>query len=486
MRLNYALMGRLIGLIVMILGLAMVPALLVSLFYHETEAVSAFLRSMIPMALTGSLLVWRIKPKSTYLKLREGSLIVALSWLLASLLGAVPYVLSGAIPDLADAFFESASGFSTTGASIIRDIEAVSHGVVFWRSFTHWLGGMGILALIISILPALGIGGQRIAQAETPGSTTNRMAAKMSDTGRILYLTYLSLSMIQFFLLLLGGMNGFDAMIHTFGSMGSGGLSNYSNGVAHFNSFYIEMVISVFTILTTINFTLYYHMIRGQWYDFLRDPEFKVYLGIILSTTILIAANLTASGLYDPTHAMRYALFHSASFSSTSGFSIVDFDLWPSFSKMLLIILAIIGGCSASTGGGIKVIRIIVVYKMMIRGLFVRLHPRAVVAIKVHNKTVPSDVASGITSFIFLYFSIFVVSVLILSLENLDMITTITAVIATMSNVGVGFGLVGPASSFDVFTDPAKIYLSILMLAGRLELYTLVVLLSPTFWNPDK
>ena len=486
MKMNYPLIARLTGVIIMILGLSMLPSLVVSLVYQENSSVSAFLKSMIPMILIGALVVWKIRPKSSFLKLREGSIIVALCWILASFFGAFPYVLSGAIPDLANAFFESASGFSTTGASVIDDVEAVSHGVLFWRSFTHWLGGMGILVFIITILPALGIGGQKIAQAETPGPTTNKLSSKMSDTGKILYLTYLILSVLEFLLLLLGGMNVFDSLIHTFGSMGSGGLSNYSDGVSHFNSLYIELVIAAFTILATINFTLYHQLRLGQFREILKDPELKIYLGIILTATLLIAANLVYYQVYDPGQALRYALFHTTSFSSTSGFSVQNFDLWPSFSKMLLILLAIIGSCSASTGGGIKVIRMIVFYKMIRRGLFMRIHPRAVISIKVDDKTVSGEVASGITSFIFLYLTLLAASTLILSFDGQDMLTTFSATLAMLSNVGTGFGMVGPTSNFGVFSDPAKIFLSFLMLVGRLELYTMVVLLSPALWNPDK
>ena len=326
-----------------------------------------------------------------------------------------------------------------------------------------------------------------MAKAETPGPTLEKMSTRMSDSARILYIMYLSFSVIEFILLFFGGLNTFDSFIHTFGSMSTGGLSNYRNGVAHFNSVYVESIIVIFSILSSINFVLYHHVLKGRWKDFIQDSELRIFLLITSGSIMLILLNLRLSGTYDSIgEALRYSFFQASAFISTSGYSTADYTLWPTFSQMILFTLMFIGGCSASTSGSIKVIRIAILFQLIKRGLYKRLHPNAVFPIKLGNKTVSSETVSSVTSFIILYFLIFIVSSLVLSIEGHDLVTTLSAAAGALSNTGLGLGLLGPDGTYSIFSSPIRLYLSLLMIAGRLELFTIILLLTPIFWDPSK
>ena len=487
MHLNYRIVLNILGVIIAILGLSMMPSVLVSIFYREYRVAASFLFILIPMIVFGLLLHRHVKPKSPKLKVREGFVVVGASWLIASFFGALPYLMAGVLPTFIDAFFESTSSFTTTGSSIIQNIESVPQGLVFWRSFSQWLGGMGILVFAVSLLPALGISGQQIANTETPGPSLSKLKPKMADSAKLLYAIYGGLTLSAIVLLLLGGLSLFDSCIVAFGSVASGGLINYSSGAGHFDSAYVEFVITLFTILACINFTLYYSLVRGELRHFFKDRELHTFLGIFGVGFLLVSLNLwlsnTASSVGE---ALRFALFHTASFATTTGVYSENYDLWPSFSKMILFILMMIGACSASTGGGIKIIRIMVLVKLILRGFFIRLHPRAVVPIKIQDKVVTSDSMAGIMSFLYLYVFIYVVSVFVLSFENMDLITTLSATGAILNNIGAGFGLVGPGGSFAVFSPFSKLYMSFLMITGRLELFTILLFFMPSFWNPDR
>lgn len=484
---NYHIMIKVVGIITATIGVLMVPSLIVSLVYGEDSVVKAFLMSIVPAVIVGVLIIIKMKPLSSSLKLRDGYLIVAASWILVSIIGAFPYMLSGILPSFIDAFFESVAGFTTTSSTIIDELSAIPKGLIFWRSFCHWLGGMGVLILVISILPALGIGGQRIANAEAPWPTLTKISNRMTDSAKILYIMYISFTIVEIILLMLGGMDIFDALIHAFGSMGTGGSSNYQDGVAHFNSLYIELVIVIFSILASINFTLYNNFIRGHWKEFFRDSELRVFLITLGSAIILMMLVLRINGTYDSLgESLRYSIFHSTSFMSTSGYSTTNYTLWPTFCQIILFGLMLIGGCSASTCGSIKVIRIMVLFKLIIRGLYRRLHPNSVVPVKVGGKALSSETVSRISSFLILYFMILIFSSLVLSLDNHDLITTISAAASTLSNTGMGFGLLGPEETFSIFSTPMRLFLSILMIAGRLELFTIMLLFTPSFWNSDR
>ncbi|WP_246019759.1 TrkH family potassium uptake protein [Bacilliculturomica massiliensis] len=487
MVLNYRLIAKIMSAILVLIGASMIPSMAVSLLYGDTVSAAAFLKCMVPMILVGAVLMKKIRPWSRTLRMRDGFLTVALCWLLASLLGGLPFVLSGAIPSFVDAFFETASGFTTTGSSILTDIEVLPRGILFWRSFTHWLGGMGILVFFIALLPSLGIGGQNIVNAETTGPIKDKLTAKISDSAKLLYTIYIGMTVIEVVLLCLGGMSLYDSLVHTFGTVGTGGLSVYNSSIGHYGSAYIHVVIAVFMMLAGINFNLYYHLISGNPREFFSDYELRGYIAILGIATGLIAIDLVRSGIYDGAgEALRYSFFQSSSIITTTGYSTTNFDLWPTFSKMVLFILMFVGGCSSSTGGGVKVIRVLLLFKLVRRGLYRRLHPRAVVPLKLGGRALPSEVMSGVSSFIFLYIGLLFAGTLLLSFEGFDLVSTFTAVLASIGNIGPGFELVGPSMNYSIFSAPAKILLSIYMIIGRLELFTIILLATPTFWNPDR
>lgn len=486
MALNYRLIAKITTATAVLIGAAMIPSMAVCVIYGEADAALAFLKCIVPIVAAGLLATRLIRPRRENLRMRDGFLVVALCWLLASFLGALPFVISGSIPSMTDAFFETASGFSTTGSSILTDIESLPRGILFWRSFTHWLGGMGILVFFVALLPSLGIGGQNIINAETTGPVKDKITPKTSDSAKTLYTIYCGMTAAEVIFLMLGGVSLYDALLHTFGTVGTGGLSNYSSSVGHFGSAYVDIVIAVFMMLAGINFNLYYHVLRGKPKELFSDYEFRGYLTILAIATGLIAWNLIRNNIYDAGNALRHSFFQVSSITTTTGYSTTDFDLWPTFSKMVLFILMFVGGCSSSTGGGVKVIRVLLLFKLARRGLYRRLHPRAVVAIKADGKALPSEVISGVSSFTLLYIGLLFLGTLLLSLENLDLVSTFTAVLASLGNVGPGFGLVGPAMNYSLFSAPAKLLLSLYMIIGRLELYTIILLFTPGYWNPDR
>ena len=484
MSFNYKVIFRIIGMISVIIGVSMLLPLMVAFIYSEKQAGFAFLKSVLIALPAGLLLLFFCRTDSTTLRIRDGYIIAGMCWFIASAYGAFPYMFSGVIPTYLDAYFESVSGFTTTGASIIADFSVVPKSIQFWRSFSHWLGAMGILILAISLLPALGIGGMKIASAEAPGPTVEKMSTKIADSARRLYLLYISFTIIEILLLLIGGLNLFDAMIHTFGSIGTGGLSNYKNGISHFDSFYIEFIIILFSAIASINFVLYNQLLKGRIRDFIRDTELRVFLSILLISAILISLNLYFTGTYENiTTSARNALFQTTGFMSTSGYAIADYTLWPSFSQMILFCLMLTGGCSASTCGSIKVVRFIIIYKLIVRGIYKRLHPNAVVPIKIGGVAVSADTVSKVSSFTILYFTVLAVGSLVISWENTDMLTSISAAASTLSNTGLGMGLLGPNGNYGIFSLPTRLFMSLLMIAGRLELFTIIMLLSPTFWR---
>ena len=479
---------RILGFVTGLIGVTMIPAVFISLFYGEKKTALCFLAVIVPVLAIGFIAGRGTQRMHMNLKLRECFLVVTLSWTIASLIGAFPYILTGTLSSFADAFFESTSGFTTTGATIITNVEILPKGLLFWRSFSQWLGGMGILVFAVSLLPALGISGQLIAKIETPGPSLHKISPRITDSSRVLYLIYITFTVLATVLLYFGGMAPFDALLTSFGSVSAGGFSIYNDGAAHFsNSAFIDAVISFFTLAVCINFTLYYSLLRKNWKDFWGDAELRAY-GLILGAAILlVSGNLWFSGLYlSPLSCLRYGFFQVTSFLTTTGYSNTDLTQWPSFSKMILFFVMIIGACSASAGGGIKVMRILVLYKQIHRSFHKKIHPRAVLPIKLQGKPISAENTTGALSFLYLYVFIFVLSALILSLENLDLAATFNAVASIMSNVGGGFKLSGPVEQFQVFSAPTKIYLCFLMMMGRLEFFTILSLFTPAFWNPDR
>lgn len=487
MGLNYKLIIKVDAAIMVVLSLSMLPSMAVSLIYREFSAALSFLWCIVPMFLTGFFVVFKINPRSSVLRIRDGLLIVSSAWFLASALGGLPFLISGSIPSYIDCLFETASGFSTTGSTILPDVEILPKGMLFWRSFTHWLGGMGILVFVIALLPALGINGQRIVSAETPGPTLDKITPKISDSMRILYLMYFTLTVAEILLLCLGGMNWFDSIVHSLGTLGTGGLSSYNTSIGHLNSAYVDTVVTIFMILAGINFNLYYLLLRKNFSEVFRDFELRGYLVILTAAAGMITINLLSTHTYDSAaEAFRYASFQTASITTTTGYGTADFDTWPTFSRMVLFLLMFVGGCSSSTSGGVKVIRILVLVKLIQRRMHRKLHPRAVIPLKIQGKAVPSPVVSGIASFSAFYIGLFFAGSLLLSLEDCSMVTAASAVAACLGNIGPGFEAVGPTMNYSFFSDPAKLLLSFLMLVGRLELFTVMLLFTPVFWKTNR
>lgn len=487
MDLNWNIIFRVTGALFIIIGFSMLPAMLVSVIYTEPDIIEAFVKTIIPSIFFGGLLILLNKQKEGRPKIRDGYIIVALCWILASCVAAAPFVISGEITNPIDAFFETCSGFSTTGSSILTDVEAMSKGLLFWRSFTHWLGGMGILIFAIALLPNLGISGQVIAKAEAPGPTLDKLTPKLSDTAKMLYLLYICFTAAETILLMFGGLSLFDSLVHTFGTVGTGGFSSYNDSIAHFDSAYVDIVISIFMIMSGVNFNLYFIIFRQNLKGFFKDAELRLFLSIIAISTLLISINLYATDtIGNIVTSFRYSLFQTATIISTTGFVTANYDLWPTFCKMILLILMFIGGCSCSTGGGLKVIRILVILKLIKRGISLKLHPNAYVPLKINNKPLPVDTASAIASFVFLYIITIFVSTILVSMDGFSLLTGFSAVVTCLGNIGPGFDLVGPVMNFSIFSNGAKLLLSFLMLAGRLELFTIFLLLTPRFWNPNR
>lgn len=477
---------RITGIVLMVIGISMLPSILVCAFYDGREVTMPFLYTMIITLVLGITLSKFFIPDEKPLKVKDGFLIVSLCWILSCIVGAVPFMVTRSIPGFADAFFESCSGFSTTGCSILSDVEALPKGILFWRSFTHWIGGIGILIFAIALMPSLGISGQNIAVSEAPGPSLDKMTPKMSDTARTLYTFYLIFTVAETILLMFGGMDLYDALIHTFGTVGTGGFSNYNASIAHFDSTYIRIIITAFMVLCGVNFNLLYYSTKRGPRAFLVDSEFKLYLLIFGGTTIFVFAVLMISGTYNSFgHAAVDSAFQTASILTTTGYISADYETWPMICQMAILILMFMGGCSSSTSGGIKIIRILVLLQLIRRGVSTRLHPNVVENIKINDQTVPSDAVSAIANHMFLYIVMIFAGSFIISFENADLMTCFSSVITCLGNIGPGFGAVGPIDNFGGLSALSKYLLSFYMIAGRLELYTLFILLTPRFWNQN-
>lgn len=484
MDINYRISTKIFGAILCVLGLAMLLPVGVGIFYREYESVKAFTKVLIPAIVIGTVLIKTMDSNKRSLKMRDGCFIVSISWILCGLVGCLPFFISGNIPNFIDAFFETCSGFSTTGSTILTDIEALPKAMLFWRSFTHWLGGMGILVFTIALLPAIGVEGQQIAAAEVPGPTLSKIVPKLSDTARYLYILYLVMTLVETVLLMFGGLDLFDALCHSFSSLGTGGFSNYNASIAHFDSIYVEIVIMIFMFLAGMNFNLFFVFYKNGFKSFYKDGEWKLYVYIIGVSTLLITLVLYFTNNYSLGESLRYASFQDISIITTTGFATADYTLWPTFCQLILFLLLYCGGCSSSTGGGIKVVRVLVLLKLVKRSIAIRLHPRAVVQVKVNNQLLTRDTVSNIANFLFLYLALGMFGAFIVSFDGYDFVTSISASFTCLGNTGPGFCAIGPAENFTIFSDFTKLVLSFIMIAGRLELFTLLMLFTKRFWNP--
>lgn len=460
-------------------GLLLLP-LLVSLIYQE-KVTTSYVFVSIFVFLVGFLLC-RKTPKNRNIYAKEGFFIVGVSWCLLSLFGALPFVLTGEIPSFTNAFFETVSGFTTTGSSILSTLEGMSHASLFWRSFTHWVGGMGILVFTVAFIPLASGRTMHILKAEMPGPVIGKLVSKVRVTARILYVIYGALTVLQIVLLIIGGMPVFDSMLNSFATAGTGGFSVTDAGIAGYNSAYIDGVITVFMILFGINFNLIYFFIIGKIIPVLKSEELRGYLTIIAVATILITVNI-ASQYPSYLKAFRYAVFQVASIITTTGFATADYDLWPMFSQVILLSLMFIGACAGSTGGGIKVSRIMMLSKHALQELKRILHSRTVTTLNFEGEAIAPKTISNIHSYLVLYLLVFASSLLIISLENVDFHTTFSAVATCINNVGPGFNGVGPTHNFGFLSNLSKWTLSFAMLAGRLEIFPILILFSKSFWR---
>jgi len=469
-------------LVYMIAGAIGLSALVGLAYSDPQETVLRMLMSALLAGVLGGLLGFFTRGPVD-LSRKDGFAIVTLGWLAVAHVGAIPYLLTGTIPHPVDAFFETMSGFTTTGSTILNNIEALPRGVIFWRSLTQWLGGMGVLLLCVAILPFLGVGGMQLYRAEMPGPSKDRLTPRIANTAKLLYGVYVLLTLVQTLALMAAGMSLFDAMNHALCTMSTGGFSPYNDSVAHFNSPAVTWIISFFMLLGGINFALHYRALRGDVRAYWRSAEVKVYLAILLGAAVLIAADLSAHQPQSAGESWRAAVFQVVSITTTTGFATEDFDLWPLFSRTLLFILLFSGGCAGSTAGGVKIMRTLVVFKECARQIRLFMQPQAVLKVRLDGQSVNPAIVSGIVSFYICYIFLFGCFTLLISLFSEDLLTAGSAVIACISNVGPGFGMVGATENFSHFSSLPKILLSFCMLLGRLELFTVLVMFSPGFWK---
>jgi len=481
MRWRYIL--NIIGVLTLFFGMTMVFPLLVGLYYRD-QSVTPVLESMaITVAAGFALYLFFRKHKAEIISQREGMAIVAVGWTAVGLFGALPFYLADGSFSFVDAVFESVSGFTTTGASVFTNIEGVSRGLLFWRSFIQWLGGMGIIVLSVAILPFLGVGGMQLYKAEVPTPVPDKLKPRIRDTAMILWKVYALISLVQVVLLLFGGMSFYDALCHTFTTMPTGGFSTKNASVAHFGSVYIDMVFVVFMLLAGINFSLHYQLLRGKTLIFWKDSECRFFLGAVLLLTLLVSFDVFGTVYKTIGQALRYGSFQVVSIVTTTGYATADYEQWPAMSQVILLLCMFLGASAGSTGGGMKCLRVMLCFKYCYKELFSLIHPRAVSHIKIGGKPVPDDVMRSVLGFMALYVGLSAVSTVLLAGMGVDIITSFAAVAATIGNIGPGLGMVGPVDNYAQIPYLGKWLLIWCMLLGRLEIFTVIILLVPEFWR---
>lgn len=481
---SFKTIAKFLGAILALLAVSMTLPLAWSMHYSESGAIRAFLYSIGATLAAGLILMVIGRGRSRDLRRREGLVVVAVAWILAAAFGALPFLLSGTLPNFVDCFFESMSGFTTTGSSVMVDIEAAPKGVLFWRDFTQWVGGMGIIVLFIAILPSLGVGGRHLFTSEIPGAVKDGLRPRVKDTALLLWEIYFLVSVAETMLLKAQGMSLFDSLCHTFGTMATGGFSPLTASVGAYGNPMIEMTVLFFMILAGTNFSLYFLVLRGQPSGIFRDREWRVFISVVALACVLIAAELLARGVYIvPLEALRFSSFQVVSILTTTGFMTADFDAWPAFSRLLLVGLMFLGASSGSTGGGLKVLRAIVLFKYAYHTAYKVFRPQAVFAMRVGDRVFKDDVVRDIIAFFIIFVSLFSFTSLAMAAMGLDLVTACTSAAATMGNIGPGLADIGPTQSFAFVPVPGKILLSLCMLMGRLELYTVLALVVPAFWK---
>jgi len=474
---------NIIGILTFFFGLTMVFPLFVGLYYQD-QSVIPILKSMGITVLVGfSLYLIFRKEKAEVISQREGMAIVAVGWSAVGLFGALPFFLGDGSFTFVDAVFESVSGFTTTGASILTNIEALSKGLLFWRSFIQWLGGMGIIVLSVAILPFLGVGGMQLYKAEVPSPVPDKLKPRIRDTASVLWKVYALISLVEVVLLMVGGMDLYTALCHTFTTMPTGGFSTKNASIAHFNSIYFDCIFIFFMLMAGINFSLHYQLLRGKPLAFWRDSEFRFFLGTVAFLVLVVSFNIYGS-IYDSLgQAFRYGAFQVVSIITTTGYATADYEQWPAMSQLILLLCMFIGASAGSTGGGIKCLRVMLCFKFCYKQLFSLIHPHAVSHVKIGGKVVSDDVMQSILGFLALYIGLFTLSSVILAGMGVDFTTSFAAVAACIGNIGPGFGMVGPVDNFAQIPHLGKWLLVWCMLLGRLEIFTIIILVVPEFWR---
>ena len=473
------MIARILGMVLLILAALLVLPLIAGLCYGE-NVLNFAVTIAAATALGGIFMLF--KPKNRDIYAREGFTAVGLSWILLSLIGALPFVISGDIPSYVDALFETVSGFTTTGSTLLTDVEAMSRGCMFWRMFTHWIGGMGVLVFIMAVLPMSGEHSMHIMRAEIPGPVVGKLVPRARKTAAILYMIYMGLTAIETVFLLCGGMSFYDALLHAFATAGTGGFSTRGASIAAFDSLYIEVVISVFMLLFAVNFNLYFLLLMGRVRDVLKNQELRCFLVIVAFSMLTIAWNI--SGQYGGfAEALRYSSFTVASLVSSTGFGTADFTQWPQYSQWLLVIIMFVGACAGSTGGGLKLSRVMLLLKAAFSDLRHMIWPRRVNRVQMEGQRVEQAAIRAVFSYFTLYMLILLLGTLLISFDGFDTATNFTAALTCLSNMGPGLGLIGPSGNFSIFSDFSKLLMSFLMLAGRLEIYPILVLFFPSVWK---
>ncbi|WP_028830218.1 TrkH family potassium uptake protein [Proteocatella sphenisci] len=480
---NIKMIMYLISWILKIEAAFMIPPLLIAIAGKEREAFTGFLAAIIVTLIMSAIISFN-KPQKYIFYAREGFVTVALSWILMSFFGCLPFYISGQIPGLINSFFETVSGFTTTGSSILTEIETLDRSILYWRSFTNWLGGMGVLVFLLAIIPLTKGKGHslHLLRAESPGPVVDKLVPKLQKSAKLLYGIYVTLTVVQMVLLMAGGMPGFDSVVASFSTAGTGGFAIKNASIAAYDNYYMQSVVTVFMVLFGINFNVFYLILAGEFSAAFRNEELKVYLGILFTAIAVITLNTRSfyNGWFDAFH---HAAFQSASIMTTTGFATVNFDLWPELSRYILIMLMFVGACAGSTGGGIKISRIIILFKSLKIEIEKMMHPNSVKVVKLNKKTITEPTIRGVNVFMIAYTAIVVFSILIISVDNFSFETTVTSVIACINNIGPGLDMVGPSGNFSEFSDVSKLVLCMNMLLGRLEIFPLIMLFAPSTWK---
>ncbi|KAF1086721.1 Trk system potassium uptake protein TrkG [Sporotomaculum syntrophicum] len=478
---NRPLVLRALGLVLLFEAGSLLPALGIALYLQE-KAYLAFVLTILLLTFVGLPLSRRQIPVSD-VGYREGFVIASASWLLMALFGALPYLVSGAIPGFIDALFEAMSGFTTTGATVLKDIESLPKSILFWRSTTHWLGGMGIIVLTLALIPSLKIAGLKLFRAEVPGPNKSKVLPRVAQTARELYKLYIIVTVACLVALKIAGLNWFDSFIHTFSCVGTGGFSNYNASTGALNNPAAEYIMIFFMFICGMNFTLHYHAIRGNFSPLWRDPETKLYLAVTLTACLFISINLVSMLGYSVGTALRQSAFQTVSILTTTGLTTADYTLWPTFSQGVIFLLMFIGGCAGSTAGGIKNVRYLILAKSAFRQVAKLIHPKAVIPVRLGRSVISEELVENVQSFFFLYFGLLFLCTLMITAMGVDLFSALSAVASSLGNVGPGFGMVGSTANYTAIPEAGRLLCAICMLIGRLEIYTILVFFSARLWR---